>query len=71
VAAAPLSKTLVAAGAFVLIIGGITSSSRLGLWMLPLGMALLSDDFPWLKVWFEKAARGIGFLWQRIRNRPV
>ena len=39
-----------------------------GLWMLPLGLALMSDDIPWLKVPLEKVARGIERLWARIRG---
>ena len=59
-------------GATVLIIGGICSILPvLGLWMLPLGLALLSDNFPWLKVWLEKSARWIGRQWRRVRRRPV
>jgi hypothetical protein len=59
-------------GATVLIIGGICSILPiLGLWMLPLGLALLSDDFPWLKVWLEKSARWIGRQWHRVRRRSV
>ena len=40
----------------------------LGLWMLPLGLALMSDDIPWLKVPLEKAARGVERLWARARG---
>lgn len=59
-------------GGMVLIIGGIFSILPvLGLWMLPLGLALLSDDFPWLKVWLEKSARGIGRFWRRVRRPSI
>ena len=37
-----------------------------GLWMLPLGLALMSDDIPWLKVQLEKASRGAERLWARV-----
>ncbi|RYJ03387.1 MAG: hypothetical protein EON47_04250 [Acetobacteraceae bacterium] len=56
----------------LLILGGMLAILPiLGLWMLPLGLALLSDDFPWLKVWLEKSARGIGRLWRRVRRRDA
>ena len=41
-----------------LILGGLLSILPvLGLWMLPLGLALMSDDIPRLKVWLERAAQ--------------
>jgi hypothetical protein len=40
-----------------------------GLWMLPLGLALLSDDVPALKSPLERAARGIGRAWRWVRDR--
>jgi hypothetical protein len=55
-----------------LILGGILSILPvLGLWMLPLGLALMSDDIPWLKVWLEHAAQWIGRMWRRVRGRPA
>jgi hypothetical protein len=39
-----------------------------GLWMLPLGLALMSDDIPWLKVPLEKLSRGIERLWAHVRG---
>jgi hypothetical protein len=54
------------------ILGGILSILPiLGLWMLPLGLALMSDDMPWLKVWLEHAARWIERMWRRVRGRPA
>ncbi|MDR7038717.1 MULTISPECIES: hypothetical protein [Methylobacterium] len=56
--------------AILLILGGIFSILPvLGLWMLPLGLALLAQDVPGLKVPLEKAARGLERLWNRIRGR--
>ncbi|GEP04563.1 hypothetical protein [Methylobacterium oxalidis] len=56
--------------ALLLILGGIFSILPvLGLWMLPLGLALLAQDVPGLKVPLEKAARGIERLWHRLRGR--
>lgn len=54
----------------LLILGGIFSILPvLGLWMLPLGLALLAQDVPALKVPMEKSARWIERQWQRWRER--
>jgi len=53
----------------LLIIGGILAILPIfGLWMLPLGLALIADDVPWLKVRLEQAARWIERMWSRIRG---
>jgi hypothetical protein len=53
--------------AMLLIAGGIFSILPvLGLWMLPLGLALLSDDVPWLKTPLELAARWIERVWRKL-----
>ncbi len=53
--------------ALFLILGGFLSVLPVfGLWMLPLGLALMSDDIPWLKVPLEKVARGVERLWARV-----
>ena len=58
--------------AVLLMLGGIFSILPvLGLWMLPLGLALLSQDVPALKVPMEKAARWIERTWQRWRGRAT
>jgi hypothetical protein len=62
------------AAAVLLIAGGIFSILPvLGLWMLPLGLALMSDDVPWLKTPLEQAARWIERAWRKAsaawRNR--
>ncbi|KAB1073360.1 hypothetical protein [Methylobacterium planeticum] len=50
--------------AILLILGGIFSILPvLGLWMLPLGLALLAQDVPVLKVPMERAARWIEAKW--------
>ena len=55
--------------AVLLVLGGFLSVLPVfGLWMLPLGLALMSDDIPWLKVLLEKVARGIERLWARVRG---
>jgi hypothetical protein len=52
--------------AVLLIGGGIFSILPvLGLWMLPLGLALMSDDVPWLKTPLECSARWIDRTWRR------
>lgn len=55
--------------AILLILGGIFSILPvLGLWMLPLGLALLAQDVPALKVPMERAARWIERHWRRWRR---
>lgn len=50
--------------------GGVLSILPvLGLWMLPLGLALLGEDRPWLKVLLERAARWVEAWWARTRDR--
>ncbi len=56
--------------AILLILGGIFSILPvLGLWMLPLGLALLAQDVPGLKVPLEKSARWIEATWARLKER--
>ncbi len=51
------------------VVGGIFSILPiLGLWMLPLGLALLSEDIPPLKGWLERAALWAEGLWRRWRG---
>lgn len=53
--------------AILFILGGIFSILPvLGLWMLPLGLALLSQDVPALKVPLEHAARWLERTWARL-----
>jgi hypothetical protein len=54
--------------AMLLVAGGICSILPvLGLWMLPLGLALMSDDVPWLKTPLEGSARWIERAWRKAR----
>ena len=54
----------------LLCLGGVFSILPiLGLWMLPLGLALLAQDIPALKVPLERAARWIERTWERLRSR--
>jgi hypothetical protein len=41
----------------------------LGLWMLPLGLALLAEDVPGIKAPLERIARKLSRLWRRLRGR--
>ena len=50
----------------LLVVGGIFGALPvLGFWMLPLGLILLSADFPWAK----RALVNLKLAWRRIRNR--
>src|SRR3954447_23855209 len=54
--------------AILLIAGGIFSILPvLGLWMLPLGLALMSDDVPRLKTPLECSARWVERVWRKGR----
>jgi hypothetical protein len=56
--------------ACLLILGGLLSVLPvLGLWMLPLGLALLADDIPRLKPPLERAVRRVEAAWRRVRGR--
>ena len=51
------------------ILGGLLAILPVfGLWMLPLGLALLSEDIPALKGWLEHLARGAEWLWAKVRR---
>ena len=39
-----------------------------GLWMLPLGLALIGEDVPPLKAWLERMALRAETLWRRWRR---
>lgn len=66
----PGRKTVRIGAAILLTIGGIFSILPiLGLWMLPLGLALLSDDVPALKPHLETSARWTERTWERVRGR--
>ena len=65
----PPRRWLRLGAAVLLVLGGFLSILPVfGLWMLPLGLALMSDDIPWLKVPLEKALRGVERLWARVRG---
>ncbi|RVU14373.1 hypothetical protein [Methylobacterium oryzihabitans] len=56
--------------ALLLVVGGLLAFLPvLGLWMLPLGLALIAEDVPGLKPWLERAARAIERLWHRLVAR--
>ena len=64
----PSRRWLRLAAAVFLVLGdfGLLVLPIFGLWMLPLGLALMSDDVPWLKVPLEKASGGVARLWARL-----
>ena len=65
----PSRRWLRLGAAALLILGGVLAILPIfGLWMLPLGLALMSDDIPRLKVPLEKMARGVERLWSRVRG---
>lgn len=67
----PRRRAVRICAAIVLIIGGIFSILPvLGLWMLPLGLALLAEDIPGLKGPLERTARWCGRTWRKLRGRP-
>ncbi len=66
----PARKPLRLVAAVLLILGGCLSILPvLGLWMLPLGLALLAQDVPALKIPLEGAARWIERTWARLARR--
>lgn len=51
-------------------LGGVLSILPfLGLWMLPLGAALLAEDVPGMKGPLERAAQWLAAAWRRVRGR--
>lgn len=65
----PQRRSLRLGTAVLLVLGSFLAILPVfGLWMLPLGLALMSDDIPWLKVPLEKLSRGIERLWTGVRG---
>lgn len=55
--------------AVLFVIGGLLFILPiLGLWMLPVGVALLAEDVPGIKPLLEKIARRIAAGWHRLRG---
>ena len=53
----------------LLILGSVFSILPvLGLWMLPLGLSLLGEDFPSVKVKLEQVARWVERTWRTLRG---
>jgi hypothetical protein len=65
------SRRLVRCGAgILLIVGGVFSILPvLGIWMLPLGLALLAEDLPGLKPLLERSARWVEARWRAWKGR--
>jgi hypothetical protein len=56
----------------LLVLGGIFSILPiLGIWMLPLGLALLAEDMPGLKPQLERAARWCERRWRAFRGKTA
>ncbi|TDR89314.1 hypothetical protein [Enterovirga rhinocerotis] len=56
----------------LLVIGGCLSILPvLGIWMLPLGLALIAEDSPGLKPRLESAARFCERLWHKLAPRSA
>ena len=54
----------------LLILGGFLAILPIfGLWMLPLGLALISQDVPALKVPLEASAQWLERMWAKLRGR--
>jgi hypothetical protein len=69
-AARPVALLVPADRRFLLIAGGFLAILPVfGLWMLPLGLALIADDVPWLKARLEQAARWCEKMWHRLPRR--
>ena len=67
----PSRRVLRIGAALLFIVGGCLSILPvLGLWMLPLGLALLSQDVPALKPYLERAARWCDRKWASWRGGP-
>ena len=66
----PSRKPLRMIASVLLILGGCLSILPiLGLWMLPLGFALLAQDVPALKIPLEAASRRIETAWEWVARR--
>ncbi len=71
---APSRRWVRIPAAILLILGGFLAVLPVfGLWMLPLGLALLSEDLPGMKPGLERSARWLEERWKRVvawwRNR--
>jgi len=61
---------VVAFGSLLLIVGGLLSFLPvLGLWMLPLGLLLLAEDYPPLQRPLRKGIIACELAWRRLRRR--
>jgi len=65
----PSSRWLRIPCALLLMLGGVFSILPiLGLWMLPLGLALLAEDVPGIKPSLERAACWCVRTWHQVRG---
>ncbi len=64
---APSRRWIRIPAAILLILGGFLAVLPVfGLWMLPLGLALLSEDLPGMKPSLERSARWLEDNWRRV-----
>ncbi|MFH6784296.1 MULTISPECIES: hypothetical protein [Methylobacterium] len=64
---APSRRWVRIPAAILLILGGFLAVLPVfGLWMLPLGLALLSEDLPGMKPSLERSARWLEEKWRRV-----
>ncbi|TNC10351.1 hypothetical protein FF100_23455 [Methylobacterium terricola] len=64
---APSRRWVRIPAALLLILGGFLAVLPIfGLWMLPLGLALLSEDLPGMKPGLERSARWLEERWKRV-----
>ncbi|GJD60757.1 hypothetical protein [Methylobacterium frigidaeris] len=64
---APSRRWVRIPAALLLILGGFLAILPIfGLWMLPLGLALLSEDLPGMKPALERSARWLAAKWARV-----
>ncbi|MGF3021241.1 hypothetical protein ACQVP2_00245 [Methylobacterium aquaticum] len=64
---APSRRWVRIPAALLLILGGFLAVLPVfGLWMLPLGLALLSEDLPGMKPSLERSARWLEARWLRV-----
>jgi hypothetical protein len=65
----PSRKWLRAPVACIFVFGGVFSILPVfGLWMLPVGLALIAEDVPGVKSWLERTAQAFERWWVRVRG---